>query len=163
MHREVVKREGNTFLLVVALIVIIFLCMSILDYFMISNYRLIVDLVAVAVLTTIALMIIKYKIVEYQYVLIDEDIIFHRILGKKDTVVLSIKKENILVIAPITSEQLQKWTKVDKCYKLTTSFSNKNKYCGIFCKDGQYFKAIFEPSEKLLKMLEKSMPDSMMK
>ncbi len=159
MHREVVKREGNTFLLVVALIVIIFVCMSILDYIEVSNYRLVVELIAIAVLTVIASMVIKYKIIEYQYVLIDEEFIAHRILGRKDTVVFSVKKENIVEIAPITSEQLHKWSKIDKCYKLTTSFGNKNKYYGVFCKDGQYFKAIFEPSEKLLVLLEKSMPN----
>lgn len=159
MYKEIVKREGNTVLMIIGLIVLVFTCMSILDSIPIQKYEIVVDLVSVCLVTFVAFVVLMRKVVDYKYMLIDSDLIFYRILGSRETAVLNVNLGDIKIIAPVGSEQLKKWRKADKKYNLSTSILGRNQYCGVFCKNGKTCKFLFQPSEKLIKLLSRDISD----
>ncbi|WHH57083.1 hypothetical protein [Petroclostridium sp. X23] len=161
MHKEIVKRQGNTVLIVIGLIILVFICMSILnEIIVVSKYSSVVDLVGVGILTAFAYFVMRYMVVDYKYTLIDTDLIFQRIIGNRETVVLDVNIEDIVVLAPASNKALlKKQGRIDKTYRLCVTLVGKNKYFGIFEKEGKNYKVIFEPSEKLIKLVKKSIPD----
>ncbi|MDK2811585.1 MAG: hypothetical protein PWR27_2294 [Petroclostridium sp.] len=160
MHKEVVKRQGNTFLTVIGLVVLVFACMSILDAILaVSKYSFIIDLISIGIITAFGYMVLRYMVIDFKYLLIDTDLIFQKVLGNRETVVLNINTEDVVIIAPITSKALKNIDKVEKTYNLCATLFGKRKYCGIFAKDGKNYKIVFEPSEKLIKLLKRSIPD----
>ncbi|MDK2800767.1 MAG: hypothetical protein PWP27_1436 [Clostridiales bacterium] len=159
MHKEVIKRQGNTFLIVVGLIVLVFIFMSILEEMVAGQYRLVVDIVSLVLFTILAFIILKYMVAEFKYMLIDTDLIFQRILGNRELVVLDVNLEDILIIAPAGSDTLKQYGKIDKTYNLCSLSFRKGKYCGIFKENGKKYRFIFEPSLKLIKLLKRSIPE----
>ena len=159
MHKEIVKRQGNTVLIIVGLIVLIFICMTVLENISIEKYGSIVDMTAVGLLTFLVFVVLRYKIVDFKYVLIDKDLIFRKLLGNNETVLLNVNIADILMIAPVGSKAFKQYRRVEKTYRLNASLFGKNKYCGIFNRDGKYYKFTFEPSAKLVKLLKRSIPD----
>ncbi len=158
MYREVVKRKGNTVLTVIGLVVFVFIGMSILDSIPITRYRLVVDIFAICFFAYIVYLVIKYKVADFRYVLIDTDLIFQKILGRYETVALNVNVADILMIAPKDSSDLEQYDKIEKTYNLPGLLIGKNKYCGIFKKDNKYYRFVFLPSDKLIDLLKRSIP-----
>ena len=159
MYREMVKREGNTVLFIIALVVGVLVCLGILANIPIPHYAFLVHVLAVFVLLVVAFLLFKYKISETRYVMIDSDLIIQRVLGHNESVLASINLDQILIIAPMGSKSLKPYSKVNKIYRLCGSFLAKCKYCGVFTQNGVQCKFIFEPSPKLLSLLKRNLPE----
>ncbi|NLY42749.1 MAG: hypothetical protein GX066_02025 [Clostridiaceae bacterium] len=164
MYKETVKREGNSFLMAIGLVVLLFVFMSILDpvFSILFRYRIIADLIKLALFVICGYVVLRYFVAYFEYTIIDTDLIFHKIIGNRETVVLGVNTKDIRIIAPLSSSAIKKYGTAGK-YDVSITLFGRNKYCVIFERQGKNYKLIIEPSESFIQALKKSIPDKFLK
>ena len=98
---------------------------------------------------------------EYEYVYVDGQIDFDRIMGgAKRKTVLRVDLENAEVVAPVDSDEINHYSyKENMIVKDYSSMEQDHyKYALITAPDGKYTKIIFEPSAKMLDCMKSKYP-----
>ncbi|SHE55132.1 hypothetical protein SAMN02746089_00455 [Caldanaerobius fijiensis DSM 17918] len=161
-HEEVVKKKDMTlnniiyytsylFMVIFGLISLNFL-FSILAHFNIIN--LIIAVIAGGIAYGLYVLRNSQKI-EYEYTFTNGDIdIAKVIMNSKRVHILSTNAKEFEVIAPVNSDAYKKISHNIRNYKIFKAYNNIDKlYFGIFSQNGKHCFLLFEPSDKLLKLL----------
>ena len=90
---------------------------------------------------------VKRKMAKYTYLLIEDEIIFYKQVGKKETKVLKVKVNEIEWIRPI--DKVKKLTKCPKTYILSCRTKGKGVYIGQFKQNNTSLRFIIQPSDAL--------------
>ncbi|NLJ97478.1 MAG: hypothetical protein GX321_10040 [Clostridiales bacterium] len=98
--------------------------------------------------------------VEYEYVYVDGQLDFDKISGKaKRKTMLRIDFENVDIMAPINSHALDGYNNMQIDKKDFTSLNKDIKpYAIIANVDNKKMKILFEPNEKMIKMIKQKSP-----
>ena len=104
------------------------------------------SVIVVAAVTAI-IYFARRKMARYTYLLIADEIIFYKQVGKKETKILKLKVSDIEWIRPIN--KVKKLTKCQKTYILTNRKRGTGVYIGQFKQNNESFRFIIQPSEAL--------------
>lgn len=98
--------------------------------------------------------------VEYEYVFVDGQIDFDRIIGKaKRKTVLRIDLEQVEIVAPMGSHALDSFTYTQLLNKdFSSGDKNVKPYIIIGSVEDKKYRITFEPSEKMLAMMKQKSP-----
>ena len=99
--------------------------------------------------------------IEYEYIYADGQIDFDRISGNaKRKTMLRVDIENAEVIAPTNSDSIKAYNNNDriKVKDFSSYDSNVSTYSMIVSKNGELYKIIFEPSERMIKSMKYKQP-----
>ena len=124
----------------------------------------IVMFIGVAVLVAYYFVSPMFKI-DYEYIFCDGQIDFDRISGgEKRKTMLKIDMDNVEVMAPVRSHELDSYNSQNFTVK---DFSSKNADARLYClftsKDNQRLKVIFEPSDTMLDYAKQKAPRKVFK
>ncbi|KAB3537825.1 hypothetical protein F8154_02265 [Alkaliphilus pronyensis] len=97
--------------------------------------------------------IINRKLAKYTYILIENDLVFNKQLGRRENRVLDVKIYDIDWIKPI--QEAREKVKYKKTYWLTCKFTGSDIYVGRFMRNNQIYRFVFQPNESLRKELYK--------
>ncbi len=102
---------------------------------------------------------------EYEYIFLNGDLDFAKIIGKKKRVeLLSVAMSEIELVAPLASDKLASYENTGGGRYQTRDFSSvfpnhKERMYVLLCKsENQAYRIIFEPSEKLLEAMWQMSP-----
>lgn len=143
-----------------------------------ENMMIRIGLVAGTVFSFLLVMVIPYLIIvpflmilisafvfsrlnaEFEYIYADGQLDFDRIRGNaKRKTLLRVDLENAEIVAPSRSPELQKHDLKKVKLKNFTSFTPEAKtYTMIVRKEGEAFKILFEPSDRLIKSMKRKNP-----
>lgn len=119
----------------------------------------IVRYIGFALIAVIFIMFPKLN-VEYEYVYVDGQLDFDKILGKaKRKHILRIDFDEVEIMAPLNSHSLDSYTYVKCEQKDFTSRSKDAKpYVIVATKDNKKLMILFEPNEKMIGMIKQKSP-----
>jgi len=109
-------------------------------------------------LLTIAIVfyILSRRMVRYRYSLIHDELIFQRMIGKNEKLLLHVHGHSIRAFGPLNGYDGKEYIgKISKVYRYTLRLPSHEIYSLIFEKDGRLCRVDFQPSPKLIAMLEK--------
>ena len=116
------------------------------------------DLITIFVFTCIVYILIREYFISYRYILIEDEFIIHQVIGSKEKHVLNIHVSQIQKIACVQNPSFEEdkvgsyGTKEKFCH---TWFQKNKIYYGIYKEvDKEHF-FIFQPSEKMVELLNK--------
>jgi len=151
-----VKQKGTmkTMLIRIGLILLIIVTLPI------SQFASFLYLVPVMALLA-AIYIIPRLNLEYEYIYVDGQIDFDRIMGgRKRKTVLRLDMENVELVAPSESDELLAYSHKEGI--VTKDYSSRmpdgKKYAMIASNEGKYTKVLFEPSAKMLECMKWKAP-----
>lgn len=97
---------------------------------------------------------------EYEYIFINGDMDFAKIVGKKKRVeLMSVSMNEVELVAPLSSDKLAPYEKGESSRYLVRDFSSafpnhKERMYAMICKsENQAYRIIFEPNEKLVEAM----------
>ncbi|EOD00951.1 hypothetical protein [Caldisalinibacter kiritimatiensis] len=93
----------------------------------------------------------------YSYKLVDNKLIFERVLGNKEKVLLSINIEEIETLKPYN--EIDSSSKIDCIYKFVLDKEYDKFFVGEFQRDGKTYRFVFKPSERLLRIIDKKISE----
>ena len=99
--------------------------------------------------------------IEYEYIYADGQIDFDRISGNaRRKTLMRVDIENAEVIAPTNSASIKAYNPNDriKVKDFSSYDSNVSTYSMIVSKNGELYKIIFEPSERMIKSMKYKQP-----
>ena len=99
--------------------------------------------------------------IEYEYIYADGQIDFDRISGNaRRKTLMRVDIENAEVIAPTNSDSIKAYNNNDriKVKDFSSYDSNVSTYSMIVSKNGELYKIIFEPSERMIKSMKYKQP-----
>ena len=99
--------------------------------------------------------------IEYEYIYADGQIDFDRISGNaRRKTLMRVDIENAEVIAPTNSDSIKAYNNNDriKVKDYSSYDSNVSTYSMIVSKNGELYKIIFEPSERMIKSMKYKQP-----
>ncbi len=157
MYKETVKPVGKTIFFVIGIVGAALLLMCIADlaitYYKLP-YRSLFQLGVLVIIGVGAYILIRNILSDYSYSIVGEDLIITAKLGNHEWVVARPQLAQIKLIAFHTNPALQQY-KAEARYNAKKSFFSSNTYICIFLEDGKLNQLKFEPSEKLLGILNK--------
>jgi len=97
---------------------------------------------------------------EYEYIFCDGQIDFDRISGGESRkTIMKIDMDNVEILAPETSHELDKYGNADvKIRDFSSHDADAKRYCIITSDDKNRVKIIFEPSEKMIELAKQKAP-----
>lgn len=153
---DIVKRENKstfkTLLIIIASVIfidfIIFICNNYVD-----RWPYLTNILVILLIVIICSLIILRLFSKYSYTLVGQELIFHRVIGKKIFEMLRFNLEDLVYIKPY-----KKGKKLKKpLYKFVFPKEYENAYMGKFTKDDTYCYFIFKPSNKMIKLINKKL------
>lgn len=99
--------------------------------------------------------LLNRKLAQYTYILIEDELIFYKQLGKRENKVLNVKIYDLDWIKPI--DQLAKKEKIKKVYPLSCSLKGEDIFVGQFKENGKVYRFIFQPNDGLHKAIKRQM------
>lgn len=112
--------------------------------------------VSIAILVFVAGLcsyLINRRLAQYTYILIADELIFYKQIGKRENKILNIKIQDINWIKPVNEMPRSKACK--KIYGLACKLKGKGVYGGEFKQNNKTYRFILQPSEELLSELLK--------
>lgn len=97
--------------------------------------------------------LINRKLAQYTYILIEDELIFYKQIGKREIKILNIKVDEINWIKQI--DLVSKEKKAKKIYGLACKLRGKGVYVGEFQQNNSLCRFIFQPSEDLYHELKR--------
>lgn len=91
--------------------------------------------------------LLKVKAVRYTYLLIEDELIFYKQVGKKEAKVLNVRINEIEWLRPI--ESARRLEKCEKTYILTCKTKGAGVYIGQFKQNGDCYRFIIQPCPEL--------------
>lgn len=156
MYKEKVKPVGKTIFFVIGIIATALVLVWLLDaavIFFNLPYRSLFQLAILVLMAVGVYILIRNIISEYEYAIVDNEIIITSKLGDNERLVAKLCLEQIKFVA-FHSAPEAKHTQADGKYNARKSLVSTNTYVCFFEDDGKIYKLSFEPSEKLLKILK---------
>ncbi|MGI6707066.1 MAG: hypothetical protein ACOX6S_12830 [Clostridia bacterium] len=114
-------------------------------------------------LLTIAIVfyILSRRMISYRYSLIQDELIFQRMIGKNERLLLHVQSHSMRDFGPISDYDRKKYAgKISRVYQYTLKIPSNKVYYLIFEKDGRLCRVDFQPSPKLTGLLEKGLAKS---
>ncbi|WP_026477246.1 hypothetical protein [Alkaliphilus transvaalensis] len=99
--------------------------------------------------------LINRKLAQYTYVLIDDELIFHKQLGKREHKVLNVKVYDLDWVRPI--DEVTDKGEAKKIYSLSCKLKGEEIYVGQFERENKIYRFIFQPNETLYKAIDKQL------
>ena len=118
-------------------------------------------IISPVVAIALAVFIFSRLKIEYEYIYADGQIDFDRISGNaKRKTLMRVDIENAEVIAPSNSDSIKAYNNNNriKVKDFSSYDSSVNTYSMIVSKNGELYKIIFEPSERMLKSMKYKQP-----
>ncbi len=151
---EILDRENRSvfkmFLSVIGSVLLIDFVIFICNKYVNKFPYLINIVVILLIIVTCSLIIIKY-FSKYSYTLSEQELIFHRIVGKRAFEILRLDLDNLLYIKPYNKEDIKK-----PIHKILFSNEYENAYIGKFSQNRTYQYLVFKPSKKMVKLINKN-------
>ncbi|MBM7614733.1 hypothetical protein [Alkaliphilus hydrothermalis] len=97
--------------------------------------------------------LLNRKLAQYTYILIEDELIFYKQLGKRENKVLNVKIYDLDWIKSM--DQLAKKEKVKKIYSLACRLKGEDVFVGQFKEDEKVYRFIFQPNDGLLKAINR--------
>lgn len=152
LYKEIVNRKK----LPMATFLLMMFCVCIYSYKFISslfrgnktNVQNLINLIIILAMIVISIIEIYKSSVSYKYSIIADQFIIHKIVGKVNKEVESVKFKNIKFIG--REVDLKENYKVRSNKKYLCSMFNFNRYCCVYYDGKEFRKFYFQPSEKLL-------------
>ncbi|NLP46800.1 MAG: hypothetical protein GX347_07155 [Epulopiscium sp.] len=162
MYQEVSKRQKLSWKHIGAGILICFGILFLMNgvAYLVSLHSAWLDLITIFIFTVILYVLLREYFITYRYILIDDEFIIHQVIGSKEKYVLHLHIKQLKKIAPIQElafeeEYLRSYVKKARfCY---TWFQKKDIYYGVYKEGNKEYSFIFQPSKKMLKLLQKKM------
>ncbi|TCK86803.1 hypothetical protein EDC19_2857 [Natranaerovirga hydrolytica] len=154
MYKEFSKRDKLTLLKFVVYLINVLLILNLIN--IIGNqlrlYPIIIDIMIILFIFFMITFIIRRYIIKYKYMIIEEEFIIKKIIGKKEIIAVDININQIIKIKSIYSEDYVKDKKKDYKKKMRLFNNNKNQQCFycIYQEDDKKIYFEFEPSKKML-------------
>ncbi len=102
--------------------------------------------------------LINRKLAQYTYILIADELIFIKQVGKRENKVLNLSLHEIEWIKPIGEVTEKK--KCEKIYSLACKLKGKGVYMGQFKKENKLYRFIFQPNEALCNAIKRQVQKS---
>lgn len=109
------------------------------------------DILAVLVFSCAVYFIMRYLIYEYSYSVDESEIVFKKLAGERETILIKGNLKLAVCLAKANDKALmpyKKGTTINCC-----TLSDREKYCIVFKDSDKTTNVIFQPSEKLLELL----------
>ncbi|KGG80893.1 hypothetical protein Y919_03885 [Caloranaerobacter azorensis H53214] len=108
--------------------------------------------IAILILSIIICMFIIKRLLEcYTYILVDDELLFEKNVGKKNNLILKVPIDDIKIIRPY--RELENDENIAYTYKFICDREYDKFYFAEFEKEGKRYRFIFKPSDRLLKAL----------
>lgn len=156
MYKEIIKNERNPVLLILAMVGGVFLAFAILD--LVVRPAMVRDILLFLLLGYGIFFLARYYLCTYQYAVIGEDLIFHRVLHNREQLVLNISIADIIGLYPYGAKELEAYTSTKK-YSLCISKRRKQQYVAVFTVNGAPTRVVFEPTQKLVALLRQEIEE----
>jgi hypothetical protein len=115
------------------------------------QYRIFFEIGNLIIVCIIAGFILRYKIVDFEYIIKDDIFYIKRIMGRREVLLLEIPIKNIKYIGR-DNVTVKKYS-INKRYNFRASFRKLNVYHCIYKEHNLYYLVEFEPSEKLISII----------
>ncbi|KPU27516.1 hypothetical protein TR13x_05475 [Caloranaerobacter sp. TR13] len=116
-----------------------------------EKYAGIASIIILILSIGVCIFIIKKLLECYTYILIDDELLFEKSVGKKNNLILRIPMEDIETIKPY--RELKDDENIAYTYKFICDKEYDKFYFGEFEKEGKRYRFIFKPGERLLNAL----------
>ena len=107
---------------------------------------------------------------EYEYIFLNGDLDFAKIVGKKKRVeLISVSMNEVELVAPLSSDKLAPYEKGDSSRYTVRDYSSaisnhRDRMYAMICRtENQAYRIIFEPSEKLIEAMWQLAPRAVIK
>jgi len=157
IYREIVERKKLPVILKLFIILTIVIYISdFLGKFMIGTYSLrrASKFFFAFVMLIIIIQELKKCVIKYRYSVIEDELIIHKLNGNDEKIVEDIKFKDIKFIGTPKDKNIK--FDVEKSKNYIASMFSFEKYCCIYKEGDKFKKFYFEPSNKLLKNIKKS-------
>lgn len=153
---DIVEKENKstvkTFLVIIASVIfidfIIFICNN-----YVNKWPYLTNIIVLLLIVIICSLIILRLFSKYSYTLVGNELIFHRVIGKRMFEMLRFDLKDLVYIKPYKDkEKLKK-----PVYKFIFPKEYENAYMGKFIKDNTYCYFIFKPSKKMIELINKKL------
>lgn len=155
--REVVARRQRPFWQIMIIIIasvifvnsVITLCNMLGEKYA-GIASVIVLLIAIAVCSVIIFRLLS----SYTYTLDDDELIFNKVVGRRETFILKLKLHDIIYIKPY--KEVEKNKEIAYTYKFVCEKDYDNFYIGEFERENKLYRFIIKPSDRLLRIVDKN-------
>lgn len=162
MYQEISKRQKLSALHIMVGLFISFSLLFIINTvaYLLDVHSSWVDLITFIIAAIIIYFVIREYFMSYRYMLIDNEFIIHQIIGSKEKNMLNIHVKQIQNIGPFCEENKEKnkkhfyKTKKRLCH---TWLQTEKLYYVHYREAGEDHLFIFQPSRKMLELIEKKM------
>lgn len=157
MYKETVKPVGKTIFYVIGIVGAALLLMCIADLAITHfnlPYRSLYQLGTLLIICVGVYILVRNVVSDYAYSIVGEELIISAKLGSHEWVVARPALDSIKLVAFHSSPDARKY-KADGRYNAKKSFFTVNTYVCFFQQDGKLYQLKFEPSTRLLSILEK--------
>lgn len=156
--KEVVSKENRPFglilLEILAGIIIINVLITLTNHLG-KRYAGVVSIfILIFFLAFLAYIILKF-ISYYNYKIVDEELIFEKIVGSKSKIILSVNFDEIIGLSKYTN--IEKEKDIDKTYKFVCSKEYEDFYVGEFIREGKKYRFVFKPSERFINVIDSNL------
>lgn len=157
MYKEHVKPVGKTVFLVVGIVVAALVFMGLVNGAVAMfnlPYRSLWQMGILVIMAVGVYVLVRNVLCDYVYSVDDEELVVTSSLGGNERVVVRVSLAQIRRVVFHTHDAAKN-TASDGSYNARKSFSKERVYVCIFEENGKVYKLSFEPSEKLLGILQK--------
>lgn len=156
MYKERIQNNRNPIMLILALVGALFLTVAILD--LLIKYAMVRDVLLFLLLGYAIFFLARYYLCTYQYAVIGNDLIFHRIVHGRERLVLNISIADLIGLYPYGSPKLEPYKKSKK-YTLCVNKRRKQQYVGVFQVNNTPVRVVFEPTAKFVEIIQQEMKE----
>lgn len=156
MYKEIIKHERNPILLILAMVGAVFLAFGILD--IVVQPDMVRDILLFLLLAYGIFFLARYYLCTYEYAIIGDDLIFHRVLHNRQQLILNISISDIIGLYPYGAKELEAYQSSKK-YTLCISKRHKQQYVVVFTANGAPVRVVFEPTQKLVNVLHREIEE----
>jgi len=103
----------------------------------------------------IGVYVYRKKIVRYRYSLVEDELIFESLAGKRSKEIMRVNLKKILYFCPLSHERLDKSTDY-KSYYIAHNKKSTKAWVLAFKSGNKIYRIIFEPSDKLVGLIKNS-------
>lgn len=157
MYKETLKSKNSSLVSIVAVVTVFLLLFVLIDIYPNDSYKWIFELIVFIAATIAIYMLLTIFVGQVTYTLIDNTLKFQKGFAEKINYTLEINLKDIVEIFDNNSKITQKYVVVPYTKKICRSNFTKNYQILIYKSNNIQRKISFEPSEKLLNLInEKS-------
>ncbi|MBU5437066.1 hypothetical protein KQI42_03530 [Tissierella sp. MSJ-40] len=153
---EIVERKEKPvikiFLLILGSVFLINFVIFVVNRY-VERYPYISNIIVIFLTVISCTLILINYFSKYSYTIFDEQIIFNRIIGKREFEMLRLSSSDVIAVYSYNKEIKKK----KYIHNFTFKKERENLYLGEYKKDGKVETFLFSPSEKLLKELNKEL------